>query len=85
MKVFNTETINYNDFKHEITQGSGVIVIKDVYSKEQISSAREVINNLQKIKKPKKHILMPRLKHPVKFICSREFGIYLVKIKFSVN
>ena len=45
MKVFNTETINYNDFKHEITQGSGVIVIKDVYSKEQISSAREVINN----------------------------------------
>ncbi len=45
MKVFNTETINYNDFKHEITKGSGVIVIKDVYSKEQISSAREVINN----------------------------------------
>ena len=45
MKVFNTENINYNDFKHEITQGSGVIVIKDVYSKEQISSAREVINN----------------------------------------
>ena len=45
MKVFNTETINYNDFKHEITQGSGVIVIKDVYSKEQISSARELINN----------------------------------------
>ena len=45
MKVFNTETINYNDFKHEITQGSGVIVIKDVYSEEQISSAREVINN----------------------------------------
>ncbi len=45
MKVFNTETINYNDFKHEITQGSGVIVIKDVYSKEQISSTREVINN----------------------------------------
>ena len=45
MKVFNTETINYNDFKHEITQGSGVIIIKDVYSKEQISSAREVINN----------------------------------------
>ena len=45
MKVFNTETINYIDFKHEITQGSGVIVIKDVYSKEQISSAREVINN----------------------------------------
>jgi len=45
MKVFNTESINYNDFKHEITQGSGVIVIKDVYSKEQISSAREVINN----------------------------------------
>jgi len=45
MKIFNTETINYNDFKHEITQGSGVIVIKDVYSKEQISSAREVINN----------------------------------------
>ena len=45
MKVFNTETINYNDFKYEITQGSGVIVIKDVYSKEQISSAREVINN----------------------------------------
>ena len=45
MKVFNTETINYNDFKHEITQGSGVIVIKDVYSKEQISLAREVINN----------------------------------------
>ena len=25
---------------------------------------------------------MPRLKHPVKFICKREFGIYLVKIKF---
>ena len=45
MKVFNTETINYNDFKHEITQGSGVIVIKDVYSKEQIYSARELINN----------------------------------------
>tara|TARA_B100000886_G_scaffold234456_1_gene163945 strand:- start:464 stop:1312 length:849 start_codon:yes stop_codon:yes gene_type:complete len=45
MKVFNTETINYNDFKHEITQGSGVIIIKDVYSKEQISSAREVIND----------------------------------------
>ncbi len=45
MKVFNTETINYNDFKYEITQGSGVIVIKDVYSEEQISSAREVINN----------------------------------------
>ncbi len=45
MKIFTTETINYNDFKHEITQGSGVIVIKDVYSKEQISSAREVINN----------------------------------------
>ena len=44
MKVFNTENINYNDFKHEITS-SGVIVIKDVYSKEQISSAREVINN----------------------------------------
>ena len=34
MKVFNTENINYNDFKHEITQGSGVIVIKDVYSKD---------------------------------------------------
>ena len=34
MKVFNTETINYNDFKHEITQGSGVIVI-NVYSKDK--------------------------------------------------
>ena len=45
MKIFTTETINYNDFRDEITQGSGVIVIKDVYSKEQISLAREVINN----------------------------------------
>ena len=35
----------YKRQKHEITQGSGVIVIKDVYSKEQIYSARELINN----------------------------------------
>ena len=84
MKVFNTETINYNDFKYEITQGSGVIVIKDVYSKEQIYSARELINNFAENQETKETHFNAEAEASGKITCSREFGTYL-QIKFSVN
>ena len=44
MKIFNSETLTYEKFKREIAQGSGVVTIKNVYSKNQISLARDIVN-----------------------------------------
>ena len=44
MKTFSPETLTYEKFKNEITQGSGVVAIKNVYSKEQINLARDIVN-----------------------------------------
>ena len=44
MKIFSSESLTYEKFKKEIVQGSGVVNIKNVYSKDQISLARDIVN-----------------------------------------
>ena len=46
MKIFSNSNYNADFIFDELMTGSGVVVIEDVYDKNVIHSAKEIINNL---------------------------------------
>jgi len=53
MKKFNRENINNRDALDELMQGSGVVVIENVYSLDKINEARFIVNHFADTQKQK--------------------------------
>jgi len=53
MKKFNRENINNRDALDELMQGSGVVVIENVYSLDKINEARLIVNHFADTQKQK--------------------------------
>ncbi len=53
MKKFNKENINNRDALDELMQGSGVVVIENVYSLDKINEARLIVNHFADTQKQK--------------------------------
>ena len=44
MKIINSNDVKYEEFYDEFFNGSGVVLIKNVFSHKQIETALEVVN-----------------------------------------